>query len=85
MNQTTQLRSIYCYLMDGRLLDREQAMTLFGTQNLTARMSVLRKLGVQFNTYYFPQKHSTRIASYGMSAEQRRNNGKYLLMCQIHE
>lgn len=81
----TQIQNIYCYLMDGRLLDRERAMLLFGTQNLTARMTALRKLGVQFNTYYFPQKNTTRIASYGMSPEQRRNNGKYLLMCQIHE
>lgn len=71
--------------MDGRLLDRERAMLLFGTQNLTARMTALRKLGVQFNTYYFPQKNITRIASYGMSPEQRRNNGKYLHICQIHE
>lgn len=47
---TPQAKKIFDYMMLGNRIDRKIAMAVFDVQNLTARISELRKEGVSFIT-----------------------------------
>ena len=67
---TPQAKKIYTYMMKGNRMDRKIAMAVFDVQNLTARISELRKEGVSF-LKFFPDGRS---ATYLMDAFDRHLN-----------
>ena len=67
---TPQAKKIYTYMMKGNRMDRKIAMAVFDVQNLTARISELRKEGVSFFKF-FPDGRS---ATYLMDGYDRHLN-----------
>ena len=67
---TPQAKKIYTYMMKGNRMDRKIAMAVFNVQNLTARISELRKEGVSFLKFF----SDGRSATYLMDAYDRHLN-----------
>lgn len=76
----TQLQLVYNYMVAGNTLDRKTAMQELHVENLTARISELRALGLWFSVRYY---EGSRIAYYFMTDTQVMCNDSFYTLEEI--
>jgi hypothetical protein len=70
INLGPQQRLVYDYLMTGRALTRQVAINTLGVQEVTTRISELRKMGLDIKSEWKRDFSETRYKSYWVEVGQ---------------
>lgn len=70
-NLSPQQRLIYDYLMTGRSLTRQVAINTLNVQEVTTRISELRKLGLEIKSEFSKDFSGTRYKKYWVEVEKK--------------
>lgn len=70
INLAPQQRTVYDYLMTGRKLSRQVAINTLGIQELTTRISELKKLGLDIKSEFKKDFGGTRYKTYWVEKAQ---------------
>lgn len=68
-NLSPQQRTVYDYLMTGRALTRQVAINTMNIQEVTTRISELRKLGLDIKSEFSKDFGGTRYKKYWVEVE----------------
>ncbi|UIY29159.1 helix-turn-helix domain-containing protein [Neorhizobium galegae] len=69
-NLSPQQRLIYDYLMTGRALTRQVAINTLNVQEVTTRISELRKLGLEIKSQFKKDFGGTRYKAYWVEVQK---------------